>query len=135
MIFSLLKNPLKKSLIISIVIFSALFSSCNPSIEGLYSTTLPNGAGEGRDGYPVISLKSDHSVEWVVRYSGDYTVGKWTEEDGKIIITGLKHHDIDGTYKWNVHPNAQGIGNSGMVLSQRKSYPMGRVLFPVDGVE
>ncbi len=130
-----MKNPLKKCLIISIVIFSALFSSCNPSTEGLYSTTIPNGAGEGRDGYPVISLKSDHTVEWVVRYRGDYTVGKWTEEDGKISITGLKHHDIDGTYKWNEHPNAQGIDNSGMVLSQRKSYPMGRVLFPVDGIE
>lgn len=75
--------------------------SCAESAEGLYSASIPTGGGEGKDGYPVVSLKEDHSVEWVVRYRGDYTVGRWSEEDGGIRISGMVHPDIDGRYKWN----------------------------------
>ena len=126
-----------RGLVITLIALSIvpIVQSCSESAEGLYSTTVPTGGGEGKDGYPVISLKEDYTVEWVVRYRGDYTVGRWSEEDGGIRISGMVHHDIDGLYKWNEHPHGEGIENPGMVLSEKSSYPMGKVLFPVDGVQ
>ena len=55
-----------KKLIFQIAIF-ILVTSCGKSVEGNYSTTIPF-AGQGKDGYPIISLKSDNTVEWIVRY-------------------------------------------------------------------
>ena len=119
-----------KKLIFQIAIF-ILVTSCGKSVEGNYSTTIPF-AGQGKDGYPIISLKSDNTVEWIVRYRGDYTVGKWKEENGKIIISGMKHHNIDGSYSWNDHPHGEGLDDEGLVLSEKDSYPMGKVLFKLD---
>jgi len=126
-----------RGLVITLIALSIVptVHSCAESAEGLYSTSIPTGGGEGKDGYPVISLKEDHTVEWVVRYRGDYSVGRWSEEDGVITISGMVHHDIDGRYKWNEHPHGEGIEDQGMVLSEKSSYPMGKVLFPVDGVQ
>ena len=42
------------------------------------------------------------------------------------------HHDIDGAYSWNNHPHGDGPGDEGLVLSEKNSYPMGRVLFQLD---
>jgi|TARA_B110001469_G_scaffold40495_1_gene40103 hypothetical protein len=118
-----------KNLIITLFIFS--LCSCGKSVIGDYSTTIPF-AGKGKDGYPIISLNSDNTVEWIIRNYGDYTVGKWEEENGKVLISGMIHHDIDGAYSWNNHPHGDGPGDEGLVLSEKNSYPMGRVLFQLD---
>ncbi len=114
---------------ISLVILFIL-SACGA--KGEYCTTVPYD-GECQNGYQQVKLESEGKC--IISQCGNSyaNYGVWKETGEGIIISNVEgdFSRYNGSYKWEKHNNAKGIGKSGQILKLIGSGEIGTQLFPL----